>query len=91
MACETPVEEDGTMNEGLYESNIERDRTINEISNNVKLILTNLECINKCINDHESRLRIVEKVLAQHMVWLQILGGMLAGAILSTALARLLR
>jgi len=79
------------MNEGLYESNIERDKTITEISNNVKLILTNLDCINRCINDHETRLRNVEKVQAQHMVWLQILGGMLAGAILSTTLTRLLR
>jgi len=79
------------MNEGLYESNIERDKTITEISNNVKLILTNLDCINRCINDHETRLRTVEKVQAQHMVWLQILGGMLAGAILSTTLTRLLR
>jgi hypothetical protein len=79
------------MNEGLYESNIERDKTITEISNNVKLILTNLDCINRCINDHEARLRTVEKVQAQHMVWLQILGGMLAGAILSTTLTRLLR
>jgi hypothetical protein len=79
------------MNEGLYESNVERDKTITEISNNVKLILSNIEALRTCIADHETRLRIVEKVQAQHMVWLQILGGMLAGAIISTALTRLLR
>jgi len=77
--------------DGIYKSEAERDKAIFEILNNVKFIITQIETLNKCINDHESRLRYLEKTQAQHSVWLEIFGGMAIGSALTALVTRWLK